>query len=147
MTDIHAIDALLVEDNPYDAELILRALEEYDLGNRAHVVKDGVEALDFVFGRGVYASRRMEDGPKVILLDLKLPKMDGLNVLRKLKSDRCARLIPIVVLTSSEEAQDIVESYRLGANSYVVKPIDSEEFSARVSELGLYWLTCNKTPW
>jgi CheY-like chemotaxis protein len=143
---VDEVEILLVEDNPNDVELTLRALKRYHLANKVHVVKDGAEALEYVFANGTYAHRRIEDHPKVILLDLKLPKVDGLEVLRKVKSEEQTKLIPVVVLTSSKEERDLVESYKLGANSYVTKPVDFESFVKSVSELGLYWLLLNQPP-
>ena len=142
----NAVEILLVEDNPNDVELTLRALKKNNLTNKVHVVKDGAEALEYVFANGAYIHRRIEDHPKVILLDLKLPKVDGLEVLRKIKSDERTRTIPVVVLTSSKEERDLVESYKLGANSYIAKPVDFESFVKAVSELGLYWLLLNQPP-
>ena len=144
--DRNEVEILLVEDNPDDAELTLRALGKHNLANRVHVVKDGVEALEFVFATGAYAQRTIEDYPKMILLDLKLPKVDGLEVLRRIRSDERTKPIPVVVLTSSQEEKDIVESYRIGVNSYIVKPVDFEKFTDSVLELGLYWLLLNKPP-
>ncbi len=141
-----AVDILLVEDHPNDLELALRALEKRHLANKVVVARDGAEALDFIFGTGAYADRDIANQLKVVLLDLKLPKIDGLEVLRRIKSDERTKLIPVVVLTSSQEERDIVESYRLGVNSYMVKPVDFEQFIDCVSELGLYWLVCNKPP-
>ncbi len=146
MVSVDPVDILLVEDNPDDVELTLRALERHHLANKVVVVEDGEEALNFVFGTGAYAHRRFGDGPKVILLDLKLPKIDGLEVLRRVKSDDRTKLIPVVVLTSSQEEQDIIESYHLGVNSYIVKPVDFDKFLLCVSELGFYWLVCNEPP-
>ena len=146
MVNVDAVDILLVEDNPHDLELALRALKKRHLANKVVVARDGAEALDFIFGTGEYAHRQIEDRPKVVLLDLKLPKVDGLEVLRRIKSDERTKVIPVVVLTSSAEERDIVESYRLGVNSYMVKPVDFEQFIDCVSELGLYWLVCNKPP-
>ncbi|MBK9094312.1 MAG: response regulator [Anaerolineae bacterium] len=140
------VEILLVEDNPNDAELALRALKKNNLANNVAVVTDGEEALDFVFARGAYSHRKIENGPKVILLDLKLPKVDGLEVLRAIKSDPVTRIIPVVVLTSSKEERDIVESYKLGANSYIVKPVEFDKFVAAVKDLGLYWLLLNQPP-
>lgn len=146
MTDPNAIELLLVEDNPQDLELALRALRKAKLVNRVHVARDGAEALDFIFCEGPHASRRMADGPSVILLDLKLPKVDGLEVLRRVKSDPRTKVIPVVVLTSSKEQRDVVESYQLGVNSYIVKPVNFERFSSAVGDLGLYWLLLNQPP-
>jgi len=141
-----AVEILLVEDNPNDVELTLRVLQKNNISNRIHVVRDGAEALEFVFCTGAYADRSIENGPKVILLDLKLPKVDGLDVLRQIKADPRTKTIPVVVLTSSREERDIVESYRLGTNSYIVKPVDFEQFTEAVRQLGLYWLLLNQPP-
>ena len=138
------IDILLVEDNPRDVEMTLRALRKHNLANNVHVVKDGAEALDFIFSRGAYAQRDPYHVPKVVLLDLKLPKVSGLEVLRAIKGDAQARTIPVVVLTSSQEEKDMVESYKLGVNSYIVKPVDFDKFVESVGQLGLYWLLINK---
>ena len=146
MINADAVDILLVEDNPQDVELSLRALAKHNLANNVVVAKDGQEALDFIFGTGEHAQRKVADTPKVILLDLKLPKIDGLEVLRRVKSDQRTKIIPVVVLTSSQEERDIVESYRLGVNSYMVKPIDFDQFIECVADLGLYWLVCNTPP-
>ena len=140
------VEILLVEDNPSDAELALRALKKHRLANNIVVVTDGEEALDFIFARGKFSDRSMASGPKVILLDLKLPKVDGLEVLRAVKTDPRTRTIPVVVLTSSREESDIVESYRLGVNSYIVKPVDFDKFVAAVRDLGMYWLLLNQPP-
>jgi two-component system, response regulator len=139
----NAVEILLVEDNPDDAELALHALRKENLGNRIQVVRDGVEALDFVFCRNAYSERRFEDPPKVVLLDLKLPKVDGLEVLRTMKSDPRTQTIPVVVLTSSKEERDLIQSYHLGANSYIQKPVDIDQFRETVKQLGLYWLVVN----
>ena len=146
MVNADAVDILLVEDNPQDVELSLRALAKHNLANNVFVARDGQEALDFLFGTGEKGQRKVADTPKVILLDLKLPKIDGFEVLRRIKSDQRTKIIPVVVLTSSKEDRDIVESYRLGVNSYMVKPIDFDQFIECVSELGLYWLVCNTPP-
>ncbi len=146
MTDLRDVDILLVEDDPHDVELTLRALRKHNLANKVCVVRDGAEALDFIFGTGAYTERRVTDRPKVIFLDLKLPKVDGLEVLRAIRSDERTKTVPVVVVTSSREEQDIVESYRLGVNSYVVKPVDFEKFVQAVAELGLYWLLLNEPP-
>ena len=138
------IEILLVEDNPRDVEMTLRALRKHNLANNVHVVKDGAEALDFIFSRGAYAHKDLNDAPKVVLLDLKLPKVSGLEVLRAIKGDAQARTIPVVVLTSSQEEHDMVDSYQLGVNSYIVKPVDFDKFVEAVGQLGLYWLLINK---
>jgi two-component system response regulator len=136
----------LVEDNPDDEALTLRALKEHNLANEVVVARDGAEALDYLFGTGIYSDRDMNVMPQIILLDLKLPKIDGLEVLQRLRSDDRTRLIPVVVLTSSKEDKDIVESYRLHANSYIRKPVDFERFSESVYQMGLYWLVLNESP-
>ncbi|MCZ7384544.1 MAG: response regulator [Candidatus Methanoperedens sp.] len=146
MTDINEVEILLVEDNPNDAELALRALKKHNLANRIHLVKDGAEALEFIFGKGVYAGRNVGNKPKVVFLDLKLPKVDGLEVLHKVKSDERTKMIPIVVLTSSHEERDLVESYKFGVNSYIVKPVDFDKFIQAVAQLGMYWMLLNKQP-
>jgi CheY-like chemotaxis protein len=140
------VEILLVEDNPTDAELAMIALRERNLANKLVWVKDGAEALDFLFASGTYAGRKLENGPKVVLLDLRMPKVDGLEVLRRVKADERTKHIPIVVLTSSKEDRDIAESYNLGVNSYIAKPVEFEEFAKVVSELGLYWLLINHPP-
>ncbi len=140
------VEILLVEDNPNDAELTLRSLRKNNVSNRIHLVRDGAEALEFIFGKGAYGGRSLRDGPKVILLDLKLPKVDGLEVLRQIKNDQQARKIPVVILTSSKEERDIVESYKLGGNSYIVKPVDFAQFTDAVRQLGLYWILLNQPP-
>jgi len=140
------VEILLVEDNPNDLELALHALKRNNLANHIEIVRDGAEALDFIFCTGMYASRRIEDTPKVILLDLKLPKVDGLEVLQRIKADTRTSAIPVVVLTSSREERDVVESYKLGVNSYIVKPVDFEQFTQAVQSLGLYWLLLNQPP-
>jgi len=137
---------LLVEDTPDDAFLTVRALKKNKVGNRIVIVRDGIEALDFLFCSGDYANREPRDLPQLILLDIKLPKMDGLEVLRRLRADERTRLLPIVVLTSSKEEQDLIESYKNGANSYVRKPVDFNQFMEAVRELGMYWLVINETP-
>ena len=146
MTDSKAVEILLVEDNPRDAELTIRALKKKQLDLNLFHVGDGVEALDFLFARGKFADRNMEDPPKVILLDLKLPRVDGLEVLRTIKEDDRTRTIPVVIITSSAENPDISKAYKLGANSYVIKPVQFEAFIEAVSKLGLYWLTVNQPP-
>ena len=138
------VELLLVEDDPNDVELTLLALRKHKLGNRVHVVRDGEEALDFLFCRGAYTQRTFNDAPKVILLDLKLPKVSGLEVLKAIKDDPRTRPVPVVVMTSSREQRDMVEGYRLGVNSYIQKPIDFEHFQATIRELGYYWLVVNQ---
>ena len=140
------VEILVVEDTPQDLELALRALKKANLSNNIHVARDGAEAIDFIFGEGVHAGRSLDSPPKVVLLDLKLPKVDGLEVLKRIKSDPRTRSIPVVVLTSSKEQRDVVESYNLGANSYIVKPVTFERFTAAVQELGMYWLLLNQPP-
>ena len=136
---------LLVEDDPKDVELTLTALEEYHLANEVVVTRDGEEALDYLYRHGAF-SNRSNDNPAVLLLDLKLPKIDGLEVLQRIKSDDRLRLIPVVVLTSSHEEKDMVASYRLGVNAYVVKPVDFHEFVNAIRELGIFWAIINKPP-
>jgi CheY-like chemotaxis protein len=140
------VEILLVEDNPTDAELAIRALTKSNLANKLVWVKDGAEALDFVFARGEYSERQVVNGPKVILLDLRLPKVDGMEVLRQIKADERTRIIPVVVLTSSKEDRDVAEGYRLGVNSFISKPIEFDAFAKTVSELGMYWLLVNHPP-
>jgi two-component system response regulator len=137
---------LLVEDNPDDEALTLRALRKNNIGNELHVVRDGAEALEFLFCTGAYADRDPHKKPEVILLDLKLPKVDGLEVLRQIRADKNTQLLPVVILTSSKEEQDRIRGYSLGANSYVRKPVDFTEFVDAVRQLGLYWLVLNEAP-
>ena len=139
------VDILLVEDNPTDAELVLRVLKKHQLANKVEWVKDGAAALDFLFRRGDYAAR-LNLAPRVVLLDLHLPKVDGMEVLQQMRADENTRAIPVVVLTSSREERDIVSSYKLGANSFVSKPVAFDEFARTVADLGLYWLLVNKIP-
>jgi two-component system response regulator len=146
MNGSNAVELLLVEDNPQDLELALRALRKANLANHIHIARDGAEASEFIFCEGPYAGRKIEDGPKVILLDLKLPKIDGLELLKRIKDDPRTRTIPVVVLTSSKEQSDIVASYDLGVNSYIVKPVNFESFAEAVSTLGMYWLLMNQPP-
>ena len=139
-------EILLVEDNPRDAELVLRTLRKRNLANHVIHVKDGAEALDFIFAEGTFAYRDILHFPKVVLLDLKLPKLNGLEVLKKLKGDDRTRAIPVVMMTSSREESDMVASYHLGVNSYIVKPVDFASFSQAVADLGCYWLLLNEPP-
>lgn len=137
---------LLVEDNPDDEALTLRALKNNNIQNEVVVARDGVQALDYLFGTGAHAGRNTEQQPTVTLLDLKLPKVDGLEVLRRIRDDERTSALPVVVLTSSKEEQDLIASYRLGCNSYVRKPVDFDEFLQAARQLGLYWLLLNETP-
>jgi len=141
------VEILLVEDNPTDVELTLRALKKHNLANKVHVVTDGEQALEFIFATASYKGRDINHKPRVVLLDLKLPKVDGLEVLRKIKSDERTKDIPVVVLTSSKEEKDRIESYRLGVNSYIAKPVDFSRFSEAIRELGFYWLLLNELPY
>jgi two-component system response regulator len=144
-SELEVVDILLVEDSPYDAELTVRALQKRSLANRLFTVEDGGEALDFMFGQGKYLARKTANCPKVILLDLKLPKLNGLEVLQALKADPRTRRVPVVIVTSSHEDPDIKAAYELGASSYVVKPVEFEAFSEAMSQIGYYWLLVNKT--
>ena len=137
---------LIVEDNPDDEALTIRALKKNNIGNRLVVVRDGVEALEFLFCTGAYSNRDPNDLPQTILLDLKLPKVDGLEVLKRIRADERTRLLPVVILTSSNEERDLLQSYRNGANSYVRKPVDFNEFLDAARQLGLYWLVINEAP-
>lgn len=141
-----ATEVLLVEDNLNDVELTLRALKKNNFANTIRVISDGEEALDYFFATGKYSDRDINLTPKLVILDLKLPKVDGLEILRRVKSDDRTKSIPIVILTSSKEERDIVEGYKLGANSFIVKPVDFEKFIAMVKELGMYWLLLNEPP-
>lgn len=147
MTEDGVVEILLVEDNPRDVDLTLRAMKKRNLVNRMQVARDGVEALDFLFGEGQFEGRDIRQRPRVVLLDLKLPKIDGLEVLRRIRSDERTRMIPVVVLTSSREDRDLVESYKLGVNSYITKPVDFDKFLDCVQELGMYWLLLNQSPY
>lgn len=146
MNENNLVEILMIEDSAEDAELALRALKENKIANAIHLIKDGAEALDFVFCSGKYAGRDFKNPPKIILLDLKLPKVDGIEVLRRIKSDERTKIIPVIVLTSSKEEQDIIMSYKLGVNSYIVKPVNFEKFVVVMKNLELYWLLTNKSP-
>jgi two-component system response regulator len=144
MTIDDTVEIILVEDNQDDAALAIRALRKNNLANRMVHLKDGAEALDFIYGTGAYAGRNTNHTPRVILLDLKMPKVNGMEVLQKIKSTESTKVIPVVVLTSSAEDPDIKKCYELGANSYIVKPVEFENFTQRISELGMYWMVLNK---
>ena len=146
MTPTDHIEILLVEDNPADAEMTLRALRRNNLANKVHWVKDGEQALEFMFRGGEYAGRDPNAAPKLILLDIKMPKVDGIEVLRRLKANDETRAVPVVVMTSSNEERDVLESYRLGVNSYIVKPVQFEVFLETVAKIGLYWVITNRVP-
>lgn len=146
MNNHYAVEVLLVEDNDDDANLTIRGLKKQNLANRLHRVADGEEALDFIFGKGKYDGRPVNNIPKVILLDLKMPKVDGLEVLRAVRSDDRTKHIPVVVMTSSKEEKDITESYNLGVNSYIVKPVDFQKFAESIKDIGFYWLILNQSP-
>ena len=143
--DEKIVEILLVEDNPNDEKLALHAFKKHNLANKIHVVRDGAEALEFIFCTGAYANRELKN-PRVILLDKKLPLVDGMEVLRQIRADPRTCMVPVVMLTSSSEERDMIESYKLGVNSYVVKPVDFDGFSAAVAELGHYWLLVNQEP-
>jgi len=145
MSELQAVEILLVEDSEADAEMTMRALKKHHLANRLVWVKDGAEALDFMFRTGAYAGRP-DGNPRLVLLDIKMPRLDGIEVLRRLRADDTTRLVPVVMLTSSAEERDVVESYKLGINSYLVKPVDFKEFVDVVSHAGLYWAVMNRTP-
>ena len=142
---ISDVDILLIEDSLDDAEMTIRALKKIKLDNNVVHLENGQEALDFLFAKGKFETLRLSSQPKVILLDIKMPKVDGIEVLRRIKSDKRTRMIPVVIMTSSSEEKDLVTSYKLGVNSYVVKPVDFENFSRAVGELGLYWLLANRS--
>ena len=139
------VEILLIEDSPHDAELTIRALKKHHIANNLVHLKDGAEALDFIFGTGTYAGRNIQNKPKVILLDLKMPKVDGLEVLRRIKENNATKKIPVVILTSSKEDPDINRCYELGVNSYIVKPVEFDNFLKAVTDLGLYWMILNQT--
>jgi CheY-like chemotaxis protein len=146
MSGTNIVEILIVEDSPQDLELTKRALRKANVSNRIQIARDGEEALEFLFCTGAYADRTIGNGPKVILLDLKLPKVDGLEVLKRIKGDPRTQAIPVVVLTSSKEQRDVVESYKLGVNSYIVKPVNFEGFINAVQDLGMYWVLLNQPP-
>jgi CheY-like chemotaxis protein len=144
MPNQKAVELLLVEDNINDAELIIRALKKSNVGNSIAHLRDVEEALDYLFAKGKFSKRKIEDSPKVILLDLKMPKLNGLEVLKAIKTDPRTKTIPVIIMTSSKEDSDIAESYRLGVNSYVVKPVNFENFSKAAADVGFYWLLINQ---
>lgn len=146
MADFEQVEILLVEDNATDAEMTMRALRRNNLVNKLHWVKDGAEALDYMFRTGGYASRDLVTTPKLIMLDIKMPKVDGIEVLRRLKAEASTRSVPVVVMTSSNEERDVVDTYRLGVNSYIVKPVEFESFLEVVAKIGLYWVISNRVP-
>lgn len=146
MENLNAVEILIVEDNPQDAELTIRAMRKNNLANNLYVVEDGEEALDFIFCKGKYANRSFAQPPKVIFLDLKLPKISGLEVLQEIKSNPLTKSMPVVMVTSSREDPDIRKAYELGVNSYVVKPVNFEDFLRAMSQIGLYWLLVNEPP-
>ena len=146
MSAFEEVEILLVEDNPADAEMTTRALRRNNLANRLRWVKDGEEALEFMFCSGAYAGRNPGSGPKLVMLDIKMPKVDGIEVLRRLKENPTTRAIPVVVMTSSNEERDVVESYQLGVNSYIVKPVEFDSFLETVAKIGMYWVLTNRAP-
>src|SRR5262252_10820474 len=147
MTALEDVEILLVEDNPNDIELTMRALQKQNLASKVFVVKDGAEALEYIFATGAFVARKIENRPRVVLLDLKLPKVDGIEVLRRIKADDRTKHTPVVMLTSSQEERDVMDTYSLGVNSYIVKPVDFSNFVHAVSELGVYWGLLNKLPY
>lgn len=146
MTEPEGADIVLVEDNPNDAEITIRSLKKHHLANKLIWLKDGVEAIDYLFAKGEYATRDPKNLPRVIFLDLKLPKIDGMEVLEEIRNNEITKKIPVVVLTSSKEEQDVVKTYNLGVNSYIVKPVEFENFAKAIAEVGFYWLVTNTTP-
>jgi two-component system, response regulator len=142
----HQVEILLIEDNPDEAELAIRSLKKNNLANNLVHIDDGAEALDYIFCRGSYSQKDISIVPKVILLDLKLPKVGGLEILRQVKNDNRTKIIPIVILTSSKEDSDLIEGYNLGVNSYIVKPVNFESFAKAIAELGFYWIILNQQP-
>jgi CheY-like chemotaxis protein len=146
MSGLQQMQILLAEDNPRDAEMTLRSLRKHNLANSVHWVKDGAEALDFMFREGAYAHRDSGQTPRLVLLDIKMPKVDGIEVLRRLKADARTKTTPVVIMTSSNEERDVFESYQLGVNSYIVKPVQFESFLDTVAKIGLYWLLANRVP-
>lgn len=146
MCETNEAEILIVEDSQDDLDMILRSLRKANLANHIQIARDGAEALEFIFCQGTHAGRKIENQPKVILLDLKLPKIDGLEVLKRIKNDSLTKIIPVVVMTSSKEQKDIVESYHLGVNGYIVKPVNFESFAVAVQTLGMYWLLLNQSP-
>jgi len=146
MTEHQEVEVLLVEDNPNDAELTLRALRQHNLANAVHWVKDGAEALDFLFGEGAYAGRNAAHSPKLVLLDVRMPRIDGIEVLRRVRADERTKMLPVVIMTSSNQDRDIIESYHLGVNSYIVKPVRFDAFVETAARVGMYWLLLNCPP-
>lgn len=143
---IQEIEILLIEDNQDDADIIIRTLKKYNVGNNLVHLTDGVDALDFLFAKGRFSERQIENKPKIVLLDLKMPKLDGLAVLKAIKENEITKSIPVIIMTASSEAKDIIESYQLGVNSYVVKPVSFLDFTKAVADLGFYWLLLNRLP-
>ena len=144
--NVDEVEILLVEDNIHDAELTIRSLKKVNLANNLVHVKDGEEALDFIFAKGKFSDRQITNRPKVILLDIKMPKVDGIEVLKQIKADAITKTIPVVIMTSSREEQDIITSYKLGVNSYIVKPVNFDAFAKAICDLGFYWLIINQPP-
>jgi len=146
MSETNEVEILIVEDSQDDLDMILRSLRKANLANHIQIARDGEEALEFIFCQGAQAGRKIGDHPKVILLDLKLPKVDGMEVLKRIKSDPLTKAIPVVIMTSSKEQKDIIESYHLGVNGYIVKPVNFEDFAVAVQTFGMYWLLLNQPP-